>query len=176
MRRILVAGKTRLNIQQGFTLFELLLVLLVIGIMTASVVLSGGIVRQDRQLRSESERIQALLELACEEAVMRNQMVGALFDKSSLSFMSWTGDLWQVYGEQDTLHPQILSDQILRHLTQNGQQLELTQQDNTLKPQILCFSNGTISEFELTFLQAQQQAHLSSDGRHLKLEMRGDAE
>ena len=60
----------------GFSLIELLVVISVIGIITSMVLMSLGVLRDDRQLRVEARRISSLIELAQDEAVMQGREFG----------------------------------------------------------------------------------------------------
>ena len=59
--------------QSGFTLLELLVVLVIIGILLTMASLSVGGGGEQRQLREEAERITALLALAADEAILKNR-------------------------------------------------------------------------------------------------------
>ncbi|MCC2639269.1 MAG: ral secretion pathway protein GspH [Moraxellaceae bacterium] len=61
---------------QGFTLLEVLMVVLLVGILGSVVVLSVNTGGPERHLPEESSRLAALLEQAGNEAVMQNQEYG----------------------------------------------------------------------------------------------------
>lgn len=61
---------------QGFTLLEVLMVVLLVGILGSVVVLSVNTSGPERHLPEESARLAALLEQAGNEAVMQNQEYG----------------------------------------------------------------------------------------------------
>ena len=54
----------------GFSLLELLVVLFIIGILVTMFTLSVGVTGGDREVDNEIDRLQALLKLAGEEAIM----------------------------------------------------------------------------------------------------------
>lgn len=60
----------------GFTLLEVLMVVLVVGILSSVVVLGIGTGGPGRHLPEEGQRLAALLEQAANEAVMQNQEFG----------------------------------------------------------------------------------------------------
>ena len=73
----------------GFSLIELLVVVSVIGIITSMVLLSLGVLGDDRQLRVEARRISSLLELAQDEAVMQGREFGLEVMLSSYRFVEY---------------------------------------------------------------------------------------
>lgn len=66
----------RLDRVTGFTLFELLVVILIIGVMLTFAVLSIGSRALDDRLETEARRLQQLLVLAADEAVLHGAEVG----------------------------------------------------------------------------------------------------
>lgn len=61
---------------RGFTLLEVLMVVLLVGIISSVVVMSVNTTGPERQLPEESARLATLLEQAANEAVMQNQELG----------------------------------------------------------------------------------------------------
>ena len=60
----------------GFTLLELLVVLLIVGILVSLLTLSVGLVGADSAQRREAERIEALVQLAGEETMLHGIEMG----------------------------------------------------------------------------------------------------
>jgi general secretion pathway protein H len=72
---------------QGFTLLEVLMVVLVVGIISSVVMLNVGTGGAERQLREESDRLFALLGQAGSEAVMQNQEFGLRVTEDGYTFL-----------------------------------------------------------------------------------------
>lgn len=64
------------SLQRGFTLLEVLMVVLVVGIISGVAMLSLNPGGAERHLQEESDRLAALLAQASDEAVMQNQEYG----------------------------------------------------------------------------------------------------
>ena len=80
----------------GFSLIELLVVVVIIGVFAGAAVLSIGVVGSDRELEREAFRLRTLLELLYEEAVMQNRDYGVLFSESGYRFYIFDNErlLW----------------------------------------------------------------------------------
>ncbi|HNN29245.1 MAG TPA: type II secretion system minor pseudopilin GspH, partial [Agitococcus sp.] len=83
--------------QQGFTLIEVLLVVLLIGIVSGIVLLAASPNDSSRVVATETERLAEVLVLASEEAINNNQQMGLLFDERSyrLMVLDETNQRWQ---------------------------------------------------------------------------------
>lgn len=73
----------------GFTLLEILLVVTIIGILASVVVLSATDVGRQRTVRAEAERLALAVELARDEARLRNAVWGLLVDGGSYRFQEY---------------------------------------------------------------------------------------
>lgn len=80
---------------RGFTLLELLVVLGIVGVLAGVVVLNFVGADRERNLRTEADRLAALVELARTEATMRNARMGLFVDDAEYVFATFdpeTGD------------------------------------------------------------------------------------
>lgn len=88
--------------QKAFTLLELLVVLVIAGIMLGAVALNA--VPGDKQLvQNEAQRIALLLQLARDEAIVRNRPVAFEADASQYRFLIRQNDSWQALKEDAIL-------------------------------------------------------------------------
>jgi general secretion pathway protein H len=60
---------------KGFTLLEIMVVIVIVGIVLSFMTLSTGSDRRAEQLEREAQRIVTLLQLASEQAVMRSEQL-----------------------------------------------------------------------------------------------------
>ncbi|MDE0423183.1 MAG: type II secretion system minor pseudopilin GspH [Gammaproteobacteria bacterium] len=73
----------------GFTLLEILLVVTIIGILASVVVLGATDIGRQRTVRAEAERLALAVELARDEARVRNEVWGLLVDRGSYRFQRY---------------------------------------------------------------------------------------
>lgn len=73
----------------GFTLIEVLVVIVIIGVMAGMIVVSMTMGDPRRELLREAERLRTVLSLAAEEAVIQQIELGAEFTESGYRFLKW---------------------------------------------------------------------------------------
>ena len=78
----------------GFTLVEVLVVILIIGIIINFATLSLGNGGPGEQLKTEARRLTSLIELAAEEAQLKSVPIGVAIGDSNYRFLRRDGDRW----------------------------------------------------------------------------------
>jgi len=149
-----VCGKTYDRACHGFTLLELMVVLVIIGIIITFAVLSigdGG--RQDR-LEQEARRLQALFSLSSEEAVLRSRELGVVLQPQGYDFVEYDGEAWQAISGDSLFRKHALPDSMELKLFLDGLPVDLHEQPKKEEaegptPQLLFFSSGERQPFEL---------------------------
>ena len=136
----------------GFTLFELLVVVLIIGIMAAMFTLSVGVAGgADRELRRESERLETLLALALEDATFQSHELGVRLYPRRYEFSIYypADDKW-VPIENDVFAPHELPLAFAFELEIEGRTVNLERSEKDVEkryePQLFIFSSGDFSD------------------------------
>lgn len=143
------------NAKAGFTLIEVLVVMVIIGVMVTLTTLTVGDSGEQR-LKREAQRLSALLRLAQEEAVFQSQQWGLSVHADHYQFSLWQHPGWQVVKDDDRFRPRSLPQGVQMELQLEGTPLHL---DETARPQILILSSGECTPFELTFRDETDNAY-----------------
>jgi len=131
----------------GFTLLELLAVILIIGIIISMASLSIG-QNTSRIVQDEAERLQGLIQLAGEEAVLQGRDLALEFDYDRYRFLEWIKEDWQPVMDDPLLRERPLPEAIDLELLLEG--IETSFEDKENLPRIFIFSSGELTPFDMT--------------------------
>ena len=144
--------------QRGFTLIEIMVVVLIIAILVGAAVLSMGTLGSDRELQREAQRLQALLQLMQEEALMQGRDYGVEIRADGYGFLVFDHEqfAWAYPAAEDLLIEHALPGELTMELFLDGREivLEETQDEDELEtpePHIMVLSSGEMTPFELGF-------------------------
>lgn len=84
------------NRVQGFTLLELMVVIVIIAILFSFASLAFRGQSPEDLIKEEAHRLERLIQLALEEAVLKNTEYGLEFSQNSYRFLSYSEDAWQI--------------------------------------------------------------------------------
>ena len=165
---------------RGFTLVELLVVLVILGSLVGLAVLGVSDPR-GRQLRDEAERLSGLLALLSEAALLDNREYGLLVNDQGYR-VQWYDEASAAWQDSREYRQHRLPASLRLQLQVEGQALQLANAvteeapDNPLPaPQLLLLSSGELSSFSLQ-LQCREPGvaawELRSDGFQLPIAQR----
>lgn len=139
----------------GFTLLELMVVLVLVGIIFSFAMLSLGGDDLAELMEQETRRLATLLALAGDEAVLRGEELAVHFSDEGYEFLVLQDTGWQPSGEDGLLKAYTLPAGIEIHLEVDGDPPGLTGQDEdteeSLTPQVFILSSGEMTPFTAAF-------------------------
>lgn len=159
------------NQASGFTLVEILVVLIIVSVMSGIVVTSLPSSFQNSDFDEESLRLKTVIELIREESLTRASEYGLNTDKDNYSFF--------VYNEIEQNWTQLNTKPYAEHKLGYGILLKTSIEDNELiltdeedeessvpnAPRILLLSSGEMTPFEITIALGRDKTRtLVSDG------------
>jgi general secretion pathway protein H len=148
----------RLSVTQrsrGFTLLELLVVLVMIGIILGVAVLSIGDGGRGDRIRQEGRRVATLFNLLSQEAVLNSTEYGVLLKPDGYSFLRFVDDNWQpVDGDSLLVERSLPQDmEVTLYMDKVSVSLEPPAlgigDEKKLKPQLIFYSSAERTPFEL---------------------------
>ena len=94
----------------GFTLLELLVVVMIIGIVTAGMLLSMSFAGKDTDLETESKRLLSLMNYAREQSELQTRQYGIYFGQHGYAFVVYDvrQGVWRTVSEDDALRERTL--------------------------------------------------------------------
>lgn len=150
----------------GFTLMEILVVIIVIGVIISAATLSMGVLGRDREVEDQAQRLWAVLKQAREESELQGLDTGVFVSEQGYEFLQFIPRLnhW-VPVENDKLFATRQLPEGLRHrmwlesreikLKPDAVDREEKDAEKKWPPQIMVLSSGDIMPFEL---------HIERDG------------
>ena len=138
----------------GFTLIEILVVVVIIGVVTAGVLLSVTLTGRDHELEQESERLVALFTYVREQAELQTREYGARFAGDGYEFVAYDPRraTWRSVLEDEALGPRRLPEGLGVSLQVEARPVVLNAPSdaNDRTPQVMIFSNGDLTSFAVT--------------------------
>jgi general secretion pathway protein H len=143
----------------GFTLIELMVVVVIIGLISAMVVVSVSLTGRDRELEKEGARATALLIYAREQAELQTREFGVFCGEHGYEFLTFDAfkNVWRPVDEDDdSLRARKLPGGLYLRLRVEAREVVLRQpkdkkwKENEKVPHLMLFSNGDLTPFELT--------------------------
>ena len=141
--------RLRARCERGFSLIEILVVVVIVGVTAAVVALSvrgSG----EREVENAAQRARALVRLACERAIIGGRDIGFSAVSDGLRFGYFEIDGWRPLGEEgsDELRARPLGRDLVLAAWREGIELPLPEQPES-EPSFACLSSGELTPFVL---------------------------
>jgi general secretion pathway protein H len=186
---------------RAFTLIEILVVVVIVGIISSFLLLSIGLLGNDRALDQQARRLGSLLELSLEEAVLQGRDFGLELMRGGYRFVELDPVLnqWSEIAGDELLRPRQLDEGMELDLFIEDRRIPLATEATDIDsrdadskdrdssrnpiedyaPHVLILSSGDISPFTLNILRhadrAQKTLTVSLAGE-IEIDAEGDDE
>ncbi|MGI2200292.1 type II secretion system minor pseudopilin GspH [Shewanella baltica] len=154
----------------GFTLMEVMLVILLMGLTAAAVTMSIGNSGPQQALDRTARQFIAATEMVLDETVLSGRFIGIVIEKTSYQFVFYKDGKWDPLDKDRLLSEKQMEPGVVMNLVLDG--LPLVQDDEEddswfeepliepsaddkkkhPEPQVMLFPSGEMSAFELTFI------------------------
>lgn len=138
--------------QGGFTLIEIMVVLIIVGLLAALAVFSLGDSSRQRELENEVRELYLLMQTASEQAVVNNLEMGLQFLDDGYQFVAYRDDTgsWFASGERLFRARELPAWLTVTQYIENDSPKLASAKDDLL-PDIVFFSSGETTPFEIEF-------------------------
>ena len=140
---------------RGFSLFELLVVILIVGLTVSATTLSIRTEGPEDAIRLEALRFNQLVELLLEEAILRGEDFGIEFKPRSYRFVRFREGKWITIDNDKLLRPREMPQDIELDLAVEQTDIIIRESEDDAeasKPQVFVLSSGEITpEFSVAF-------------------------
>src|SRR6202046_1495888 len=158
---------------KGFTLVEILVVVVIMAIVISLAILSVGTAGRDTQLDEETRRIEGLVGLLHERALLEGRDFGLRIEPAAYEFVVYEPrrDRWMPLDQEREFRHRDLPKGVTFELRLDSQVVVLKPIDRTLStdqappgPQVAIAASGEGTPFRLTLQRDGTQAKASVDG------------
>jgi type II secretion system protein H len=161
-----------------------MVVVVIIGIITAVFIVTFTSGRHDEQLEREAQKLEALFDYVREQAELQTRDYGFRINSREYSFVVFDvlGNQWRPVEEDDALRTRQIPEGIEPAVVVEGRKIVLDVKKKQIEdyaPTILVFANGDMSSFEIILKRegGGVQARLFSDEQtNIRLLLPGQTE
>lgn len=152
--------------QRGFTLIEVMLVIVLIGLMVSVIQFNFGSNNPQEQLQQQTERFVGVFDVAAEYSMLNNVDMGVYFEENTYQFLGYDGTRWAEIPSQNAFIKHVLPEGVEITLTFDDLPIDgpllfdastfkpedddfKEDKDKPIIPQVYILSGGDITPFSL---------------------------
>lgn len=160
----------------GFTLIEVMLVMVLIGVIVSAVTFNPLNNRPEEQLEQASARFTGIFNIAAEYGLLNNIELGLIVEKDSYQFLGYDGTSWRPIPEQEIFQSKTLpegieltielddlpieNEQVLLEesslFAQDDEDFRGQEKEKVIIPQVFLLSGGDFTSFKLRFAFSEE--------------------
>ncbi|QSP93956.1 type II secretion system minor pseudopilin GspH [Marinobacter salinisoli] len=156
------------RLPKGFTLIEILVVLVVVGLLASLAVMTLGGGSQQRELEGEVRELYLLMQTAAEQAVFNNSEVGLQLEADGYQFLVYEDESQEwAPSEERMFRSRSFPEWLVVTEYIESDAPRLSSGEDKVRPDVVFFSSGETTPFELEFNIGRDADYLhvlASDG------------
>ena len=153
--------------QRGFTLIEILVVVVIIALMAAVMTVAVGALGGDRQIEDEADRIADVLSVTLEQAELEGRDYGLRIEPDGYEVMVFDGRRgWTPAGGDRWFERHVLPPGLSVSLEAEGRLVLLRKAETpeSRLPQVVTFSSGDVTPYRITLTRSSSGATNTVEG------------
>ena len=147
----------------GFTLIEVMVVVIIIGVLINYVAISFGRNTPADELKDEARRLTSLIELASEEALLRSVLIGVDITEESYGFLRLNEGKWETVSDS-LFRERRLPDEVELSIASSLQEGD---DEEKRTPEIILMNSGEMTSFELKISSEQSESYYRLSGNEI---------
>jgi general secretion pathway protein H len=156
-----IRGRATAARASGFTLLEVLVVVVIIGIIASMAIVSTRVLGGDHEMDQEARRLSAVLAQAREEAMLQGRDVGLRVDGRGYDFLLYDNrnEIWRLAEGDPLLRERLLPEGLEARLWLESREVKLPSRvapsdQFPANPQVVVFASGDTVPFEVRIERA----------------------
>ena len=154
---------------QGFTLIEILVVVLIIGIVIGVAMVIPSVGGPGQKVKEEANRLQVLLEQARERALMEDRELGLSLTRKGYRWWQWSreNEQWSILDEPSFRTHRVADSIVLGDGSRTSRRASLVQGDDSDRPSLIIYTDSLLTPFQIEFSLKDDNkttVQLESDG------------